>query len=392
MASSIIARYAAGVAAGKVERDAAQVAVVDQLARLEERIVEYRLARKSSSLGWLFAVRSKKETLLKGLYIYGDVGRGKTMLMDLFFEVSPVQRKRRVHFHEFMIDVHERVHGLRQKMTVGEYAGEDPIALAAKELAREAWLLCFDEFHVTDIADAMILGRLFAQLFERGVVVVATSNVPPDDLYRDGLNRALFVPFIHMLETHMDIVRLASRTDFRLEKLAGRPVWYVPAEGAADAALDDAWLRLTAGNGGVPQQLPLKGRSVHVPRAAMGVARFAFGDLCEQPLAASDYLRIAREYHTIILDHVPVMTFDNRNAAKRFINLIDTLYDMNVKLIASAEAEPEMLYRAEEGFEAQEFKRTASRLIEMRSQAYLARPHGAAHSLLSGSSSGIVET
>ncbi|MGA9320100.1 MAG: cell division protein ZapE, partial [Xanthobacteraceae bacterium] len=265
-------------------------------------------------------------------------------------------------------------------------------ALTAQELAREAWLLCFDEFHVTDIADAMILGRLFAQLFERGVVVVATSNVSPDELYRDGLNRALFVPFIHMLETHMDVVRLASRTDFRLEKLAGKPVWYVPADGAADAALDNEWLRLTAGNGGVPQELALKGRAVHVPRAAMGVARFAFHDLCEQPLAASDYLRIAREYHTIILDHVPVMTFDNRNAAKRFINLIDTLYDINVKLIASAEAEPEMLYRADEGFEAQEFKRTASRLIEMRSQAYLARPHGAAHSLLSGSSSGIVET
>jgi cell division protein ZapE len=392
MASSITARYAAGVTAGRVERDAAQVAVVDQLTRLEERIIEHRLARKSSSLGWLFAAGGKKETLLKGLYIYGDVGRGKTMLMDLFFEVSPVQRKRRVHFHEFMIDVHERVHGFRQKMKVGEHADEDPIALTAQELAREAWLLCFDEFHVTDIADAMILGRLFAQLFERGVVVVATSNVPPDELYRDGLNRALFVPFIHVLETHMDIVRLASRTDFRLEKLAGKPVWYVPADGGADAALDDAWLRLTAGNGGVPQELALKGRAVHVPRAAMGVARFAFHDLCEQPLAASDYLRIAREYHTIILDHVPVMTFDNRNAAKRFIILIDTLYDLNVKLIASAEAEPDMLYRGEEGFETQEFKRTASRLIEMRSQAYLARPHGAAHSLLSGSSSGIVET
>jgi cell division protein ZapE len=392
MASSITARYAAGVTAGRVERDAAQVAVVDQLARLEERIIEHRLARKSSSLGWLFAAHGKKETLLKGLYIYGDVGRGKTMLMDLFFEVSPVQRKRRVHFHEFMIDVHERVHGFRERMKAGEHADEDPIELTAKALAREAWLLCFDEFHVTDIADAMILGRLFAQLFERGVVVVATSNVPPDELYREGLNRALFVPFIHMLETHMDVVRLASRTDFRLEKLAGKPVWYVPADGAAEAALDNAWLRLTAGNGGVPQELALKGRAVHVPRAAMGVARFAFHDLCEQPLAASDYLRIAREYHTIILDHVPVMTFDNRNAAKRFINLIDTLYDINVKLIASAEAEPEMLYRADEGFEAQEFKRTASRLIEMRSQAYLARPHGAAHSLLSGSSGGIVET
>ena len=391
MASSITAQYTAGVAVGKVERDPAQLAVVDRLARLEGDIIEHRLARKSSSLGWLFA-RDKKQTLLKGLYIYGEVGRGKTMLMDLFYEASPVQRRRRAHFHEFMIDVHERVHGLRQKMKVGEYAGEDPIELVAKDLAREAWLLCFDEFHVTDIADAMILGRLFAQLFTRGVVVVATSNVAPVDLYKDGLNRALFVPFIDMLEAHMDIVRLASRTDFRLEKLAGLPVWYVPADEAADAALDDAWRRLARENDGAAQELALKGRTIHVPRAAMGVARFSFHDLCEQPLAAAEYLRIAHEYHTIILDHIPVMTFDNRNAAKRFIILIDTLYDMNVKLIASAAAEPDALYRADEGYEAQEFQRTASRLIEMRSEEYLARPHGAAHSLLSGSSSGIVET
>jgi cell division protein ZapE len=391
MASSITAQYAAGVEAGKVERDPAQLAVVDRLARVEGDIIEHRLARKSSSLGWLFA-RDKKQASLKGLYIYGEVGRGKTMLMDLFYEVSPVQRRRRAHFHEFMIDVHERVHGLRQKMKVGEHAGEDPIELVAKDLAREAWLLCFDEFHVTDIADAMILGRLFAQLFTRGVVVVATSNVAPVDLYKDGLNRALFVPFIDMLEAHMDIVRLASRTDFRLEKLAGLAVWHVPADEAADAALDDAWRRLARENDGAAQELALKGRTIHVPRAAMGVARFSFHDLCEQPLAAADYLRIAHEYHTIILDHIPVMTFDNRNAAKRFIILIDTLYDMNVKLIASAAAEPDALYRADEGYEAQEFRRTASRLIEMRSEEYLARPHGAAHSLLSGSSSGIVET
>jgi cell division protein ZapE len=392
MAISITARYAAGVAGNKIERDAAQVAVVDKLARLEQRLVEHRLARKSSSLGWLFAARGKKETALKGLYIYGDVGRGKTMLMDLFFDASPVQRKRRAHFHEFMIDVHERVHGFRQRIKVGEHAGADPIELTANELARDAWLLCFDEFHVTDIADAMILGRLFARLFERGVVVVATSNVPPQELYKDGLNRALFVPFIQMLEAHMEIVRLSSRTDFRLEKLAGKPVWYAPADGAADAALDDAWRRLTAGNGGTPQDLALKGRILHVPRAAMGVARFSFHDLCEQPLAAADYLRIAREYHTVVLDRVPVMTFDNRDAAKRFIILVDTLYDMNVKLIASADTEPEALYQGDEGFEAQEFKRTASRLIEMRSEGYLARPHGAAHAQLSGSMSGIVDT
>jgi cell division protein ZapE len=392
MPSSITGQYAAAVAAGRVERDPAQLAVVERLARLEDEIVEHRLARKSSSLGWLFAGRSNKPALLKGLYIYGEVGRGKTMLMDLFYEASPVKRRRRAHFHEFMIDVHERVHALRQKMKAGEHADQDPIELVAKDLASEAWLLCFDEFHVTDIADAMILGRLFTQMFARGVVVVATSNVAPADLYKDGLNRALFVPFIHMLEERMDIVRLASRTDFRLEKLAGLPVWHVPADAAADAALDDAWRRLARDHDGGAQELPIKGRSIHVPRAAMGVARFSFHDLCEEPLAAADYLRIAHEYHTIILDHIPVMSFDNRNAAKRFIILIDTLYDTNVKLIASAAAEPDALYHADEGYEALEFQRTASRLIEMRSQDYLARPHGAGPSHLSGSSSGLVET
>ncbi len=281
---------------------------------------------------------------------------------------------------------------VRQKMKLGEYQGEDPIRLVADELAEEAWLLCFDEFHVTDIADAMILGRLFTQLFEHGIVLVATSNVAPEDLYKDGLNRALFVPFIHMLEQRMDVVRLDARTDFRLEKLGGKPVWYVPADAAADQALDDAWRRLAGGHHGAAQDLPLQGRSVHVPRAFMGVARFNFHDLCEQPLGAADYLRIAHEYHTVILDHVPTMTFDNRNAAKRFIILIDTLYDMNVKLIASAAAEPDALYKADQGYEALEFNRTASRLIEMRSDAYLARPHGAAHGQTSGSSAGIVET
>ena len=329
---------------------------------------------------------------IKGLYIFGEVGRGKTMLMDLFFAASPVVRKRRVHFHEFMTDVHERIYALRQKARLGETNGEDPIALTAVAIAQETWLLCFDEFHVTDIADAMILGRLFKRLFELDVVVAATSNVPPSELYKDGLNRALFLPFIALIEQHMEIVPLYARADFRLEKLAGTPVWYVPADRAADAALDEAWRRLTAGHVGEAQDLVVKGRAVHVPCAAMGVARFTFHDLCQQPLAAADYLKIAHEFHTIMIDHIPVMDYERRDEAKRFIILIDTLYDNAIKLIASAEAEPDALYHASDGFEAYEFNRTASRLIEMRSQAYLAWPHGHGHGVASGSAEGLVET
>jgi cell division protein ZapE len=314
------------------------------------------------------------------------------MNIELYFEARPVDRKRRAHFHEFMADVHERVRVLRQKLKDGEIENDDAIRLAAGEIAEESWLLCFDEFHVTDIADAMILGRLFARLFELGVVVVATSNVAPSELYRDGLNRALFLPFIDMIERHMEVLALEARTDFRLEKLAGQQVWFVPADDDATAALDQAWRRLVGSSSGVPQELSVKGRRLRVPRAAMGVARFFFHDLCEQPLAAADYLRISHEFHTLIVDRIPVMGFDQRNFIKRFIILIDTLYDNGVKLIASAAAEPDALYQASDGFEAAEFKRTASRLIEMRSRAYLALPHGRRDSAASGSSEGIVET
>jgi cell division protein ZapE len=222
----------------------------------------------------------------------------------------------------------------------------------------------------------MILGRLFTRLFELGVVVVATSNLAPDDLYMDGLNRPLFLPFIAQLKRHCQVMQLDARTDFRLEKLTGVQSWYVPADAKADTALDDAWRRLAGDAAGAPHELIVKGHVVHVPRAAMGVGRFSFHDLCAQPLAAADYLRIAHEFHTIILDHIPVLDYSRRNEAKRFIILIDTLYDHAVKLLASAEAQPDQLYRGDEGFEAREFKRTASRLIEMRSQSYLGLPHG----------------
>jgi cell division protein ZapE len=375
----------------KLERDSAQERMLARLDALEQRVTTHRSARRIQPLGWLFGSGGSAEPV-KGLYVYGEVGRGKTMLMDLFFEASPVVRKRRAHFHEFMADVHDRARAFRQKLKDGDVKDDDPIRLTAGEIAEESWLLCFDEFHVTDIADAMILGRLFARLFELGVIVVATSNVAPRDLYKDGLNRALFVPFIAMIEQHMEVFELKSRTDFRLEKLAGQKVWYVPADDETAAALDVAWLRLVGSGSGRPQELSVKGRQLRVPRAAMGVARFFFHDLCEQPLAAADYLRIAHEFHTLIIDRIPVMGFDQRNAAKRFIILIDTLYDHSVKLIASAAAEPDGLYDASDGYEASEFKRTASRLIEMRSESYLALPHGRRDSAASGSSEGIVET
>ncbi len=376
MPDTFSTRYAALVAAGKIEADPGQAVLVQQLTALAHRLDQHRLARKSSSLGWLFGKREQAGPPLKGLYVHGEVGRGKTMLMDLFFETSVVMRKRRVHFHEFMADVHERVHAYRQDIKNGALPDQDPIQRAAAAIAEETWLLCFDEFHVTDIADAMILGRLFTRLFELRTVVLATSNLAPGELYKDGLNRALFLPFVALLERHCEAVQLEARVDFRLEKLTGMPTWYVPVNAKADAALDDAWRRLAGEHAGAPHELVVKGHIVRVPEAAMGVARFSFDDLCAQPLAAADYLKIAHEFHTIILERIPVMDYAHRNEAKRFIILIDTLYDHAVKLLASAQAQPDELYTATEGYEANEFKRTASRLIEMRSQSYLGLPHG----------------
>ena len=388
--TSFRTHYQSLVSSGAIEADPAQAEAAEAFADLEARLSSYKPVRKQGLLGRLFG--DKSEPPPRGLYVHGEVGRGKTMLMDLFFQQSPVEHKRRAHFHEFMAEVHERIYGFRQNIARGEIADGDVMGLTAAAIFDQAWLLCFDEFHVTDIADAMILGRLFSKLFELGTVVVATSNVAPEDLYKGGLNRALFLPFIAQISDHMDVLRLDARTDFRLEKLAGVKMWLVPADKEADAALDKAWARMTGSAPCKARDIPIKGRTLRVPCSAHGVARFAFADICEKPLAASDYLRLARDYHTILIDHVPVMDYAERNAAKRFISLIDTLYDNAVKLMASAAADPVSLYVAADGNEANEFKRTSSRLIEMSSESYLALPHGHKDSAASGSSTGLVET
>ena len=382
--------YQTLVLSGAIEPDAAQAEVAEAFAVLEQRLSAYKPPRKQGLFERLFA--DKDEAPPRGLYVHGEVGRGKTMLMDLFFQASPVQHKRRAHFHEFMAGVHERIYAYRQNIARGEIANGDVIMLVAREIFEEAWLLCFDEFHVTDIADAMILGRLFAKLFELGTVVVATSNVAPDELYQGGLNRALFLPFIAQIEAHMNVMRLDARTDFRLEKLAGIKMWLVPDDDEAELALDKAWTKMTGNAPCKPREISIKGRVLRVPCSAHGVARFSFADLCEAPLAASDYLRLARDYHTILVDHIQVMDYPQRNTVKRFISLIDTLYDNGVKLMASAAANRLSLYVATEGNEANEFKRTQSRLVEMSAASYLALPHGRKDSRASGATTGLVET
>jgi cell division protein ZapE len=371
----LLERYSGRVKRGEFERDPAQEQVLGQLQALSTQLAFYRPTRKSAALGWLVGARQQAAPLY-GIYIWGSVGRGKTALMDMFFEETELSHKRRTHFHAFMADVHARIFAVRQQIKDGRVKGDDPIAPVAEALARETWLLCLDEFSVTDIADAMILARLFKALLQAGVIVVATSNVPPEDLYKDGLNRALFLPFIEILDAHMDVMRLDSRTDFRLEKLKGEPVYHVPANDKAYAALTRAFAALTGVEKASGKNLEFLGRSLRVPQAKNRVARFHFTDLCVAALGARDFLAIAENFHTIIIDDIPVLDNAQVNEAKRFILLIDALYDQRVKLIVSAAAEPQELYLAKAGREAFEFARTVSRLTEMRSAAYLALPHG----------------
>ena len=364
-------RYDHLVETGAVGRDPAQERIAAALDRLTDEISAKRLAKKSSALGWLFARGKQPREAVKGLYIHGGVGRGKTMLMDMFFELLPVRRKRRVHFNDFMADVQDRIQKHRQARKDGTVKEDDPIPPVARTLAEEAWVLCFDEFSVTDIADAMILSRLFSALFANGVVLVATSNVAPQDLYHDGLNRQLFLPFISLLERNADVMTLDAEKDFRQEKLNRLPVYVTPDDEAADRALDEAWQAVTRGKPVAEVTLTLKGRHLVVPRAAGDVARFSFADLCEKPLGARDYLAIAARFSTVFIDHVPVLGEGKRNEAKRFILLIDTLYDQHMRLVMSAAAEPSQLYTARRGTEVFEFERTASRLVEMQSRDWL---------------------
>jgi cell division protein ZapE len=388
---ALASRYSSMVAEGRIEADPAQKRIVERLDGLAARLEAHRLARKGSALGWLFGRKEPAEPL-KGLYLWGSVGRGKTMLVDLFHETLDVRRKRRAHFHAFMADVHARIHDWRQRAKRGEVKGEDPIQPVAEALADEAWVLCFDEFSVTDIADAMILGRLFQALFARGVVIVATSNVEPSMLYHNGLNRALFLPFIALIGEKMETMRLDARTDYRLEKLQGTPVYYHPADATARAALDRLFTELSEGRTPAPRKIDLGGRFLEIPQAAGGVARATFAELCQNPLGAVDFLALARHFHTLVLDDIPQLNLDHRNDTKRFINLIDILYEHHVKLIASAAVAPEQLYTAPTGHEMFEFDRTVSRLMEMRSESYLALPHGRADSEASGDTTGLVET
>lgn len=357
------------ISAGHIELDANQVRLVNIFDELLNNLDKKRLSRKSSALGWLFAKKVPEK--IKGLYIWGDVGRGKSMLMDMFFEILPHKRKRRAHFNDFMQDAQERIHQHREAFKRGETKQEDPIPQIAETLAQDAGVLCFDEFTVTDIADAMILGRLFEAMFDEGVVVIATSNVEPQNLYKNGLNRKIFLPFIDLLLENVDVFNLDARTDFRLEKLDQAPVYYTPLNAKTKKAMDETWTRLTGTDAGLPETLELKGRTLKIRQAASGVARVSFKTLCLEPRSAADYLAIARNYHTVFLEDIPIMQREDHNAAKRFILLIDTLYDNHIRIVVSAQAKPDELYTATSGTEAFEFKRTISRLHEMQSREYI---------------------
>jgi cell division protein ZapE len=370
-----LAAYRALLREGGIDADPAQALAAEKLQGLANALRHYR-PNGGGGVSWrerLGLTRRREEPAPQGLYLYGPVGRGKSMLMDLFFRTVAVEKKRRVHFHAFMADVHERIFAFRQRVKRGEEKDTDPIPEVAAELADETQLLCFDEFAVVDIADAMILGRLFKALLENGVTVVATSNVEPTRLYEGGLQRERFLPFIALLKEQLDLLALEGPVDYRRRRLHEMPLYFTPLGRHAHEALGKAWGRLTDGAAGIPRTLAVKGRTLTVPRSTNGVAWVGFSDWCESPLGAEDYLALARRFPTVILEGVKVMQGpEGRDPARRFVALIDQLYEMKTKLVASAEAPPDALCTDPK---VPEFRRAASRLHEMQSPDYLDIPH-----------------
>ena len=361
------ALYRARQESGEFLPDARQEEALHRLDRLAGELADYKPAPGAPGWRARFGLAPPAVVPPQGLYLYGAVGRGKSMLMDLFFAAAPVVKKRRVHFYAFMLEVHDRIHARRADKG-------DPIAPVAADLAAEATLLCFDEFDVTDIADAMILGRLFQALFASGTVVVATSNRAPDELYQDGLQRERFLPFIALLKQRMAVMALDGGRDYRLHRFAGRKTYFVAPGGAGHRALEAAFADLTGGAEGKPVELAVLGRKLLVPRAAKEVAWFGFDELCARPLGPPDYLALCRAFHTFVVEGIPVMNRRLRNEAKRFTIFIDTLYEAHGNLVASAEAPPEALYPDGDG--SFEFQRTVSRLNEMQSADYIAARRG----------------
>lgn len=362
--------YKSKLSIGQIDADPMQEEAIKSFDRLQYEVVRFHVHEKKSS--WLnrMAIFKGDRTAPKGVYIYGPVGRGKSMLMDVLYEsIPPEIKKRRVHFHQFMIEVHDYIHSRRYDDD-GMKEGKDALLPAlASIISNRCKVLCFDEFHVTDIVDAMILGRLFSEIFDHGVSVVATSNWAPDDLYKDGLQRDRFLPFIELVKKRMDIVNLNGEIDYRARKLKEMSVYFSPLGTASTARADDLFTSLTEGEEAYADLISVKGRTIEVPAVAKGVARFEFSQLCERPLGAEDYLAIGKRYHTIFLENIPKLGYDRRNEAKRFMTLVDVLYDNHRNLVITADAAPEKLYSGTD--HAYEFERTISRLLEMQTQGYL---------------------
>lgn len=355
---------------GAIQEDSKQKLAVESLETLYQSIISLHEISQKGGIQWgqLLGFKAKTD-IPQGLYMYGGVGRGKSMLMDLFYDCVPDNfRKQRVHFHKFMIDVHDYIHSRRDADNIRE--GVDAaLPMLSERIYERSRLLCFDEFHVTDITDAMILGRLFRHLFERGVIVVATSNWQPDRLYEGGLQRDRFLPFIDLLKQRMRVFHLDSDTDYRKEFLAAEGTYFHPLGVETQNKINNVFKHLINNETPYDDALEIKGRTIPVPSTACGVARFSFCDLCEKPLGAEDYLAIARTYHTIILENIPILKYDRRNEAKRLMNLIDALYEARTKLIVTAQCPAESLYEGQD--HAYEFERTISRLNEMQSAEYL---------------------